>query len=333
MQLKNLVVNIFKKELPKMGAKLLMEGDYEHAGLITFANGKKMFFRSERFNINSPGSIEISTDKRYSHFFLRSFGYNTPIGDVFFSSILTERINSEKNINAGYSYAQDLGFPVIIKPNNLSKGRLVTKVENKREYYNAAKAILKYNHVMIVEKFYIGNDYRIIVFNEKVFAAYRREPFSIIGNGKKTIHRLLKEKQEEFKIAELCGLDIYDSRIKARLKKLKLDYDSIIPKNKTLQLLEIANISSGGSIHDLTESIHSDYNDLAINVARSMQLNLCGIDIISNDICNPLSEYIILEINSSPALTHYASIGKLQLKKTEILYIEILKMMESTTLY
>ncbi|HAX75350.1 MAG TPA: cyanophycin synthetase, partial [Cyanobacteria bacterium UBA11372] len=46
-----------------------------------------------------------------------------------------------RNIDDGYAFAKNIGFPAIVKPNDLSKGILVAKVYNKDEYYETAQKI------------------------------------------------------------------------------------------------------------------------------------------------------------------------------------------------
>src|SRR4051812_32189436 len=121
---KNWVTEIFKKIAQKTGTPIYIEPDYQHTGYIVFKK-KKIFFRSERFNINNAGSIETTTDKNYCHFFLKHFGYNVPEGQTFFSRIINNQVEIKRTINDGYQYANSLGMPVILKPNNGSKGRLV----------------------------------------------------------------------------------------------------------------------------------------------------------------------------------------------------------------
>jgi len=60
-------------------------------------------------------------------------------------------------------------------------------------------------------------------------------------------------------------------------------------------------------------------------MSNDLNLVLCGIDIISKDITKPDPDYVVLEVNSAPALKHYASIGKYQLRRIEALYIRIFR--------
>ena len=93
---KNFVTEILRKLAPKLGATLLIEPEFEYTGLITFANGKRVFYRNTRFNINPLGSVEVAKDKNYASFFLEKFGYNVPEGQSFFSEELNEHLNKSK---------------------------------------------------------------------------------------------------------------------------------------------------------------------------------------------------------------------------------------------
>jgi D-alanine-D-alanine ligase-like ATP-grasp enzyme len=320
---------MFKKAAAKLNAYIFIEPVYQHAGYIVFKNNRKLFFRSERFNINEAGSIESVIDKNYCHFFLKHFGYNVPEGQAFFSTIINDQVDDKRTIDDGLKYAESLGWPVMLKPNKGSKGRFVSKVENKSEYRQTSKRILSTTEVLLVEKYYPGDDYRVIVFKNQVFAAYKRIPFSITGNGRKKIATLLDEAKKKIEAVGNGKLDLYDGRIEASLRKMSLTSNDVVPKGKKIRLLQNANVSDGGRMVDVTTKLHPKFKRLLVKMARDMNLVLCGIDIISNDITKPAPGYVVLEINSAPALKHYASIGDHQLRRTEALYTRIFKHLES----
>jgi glutathione synthase/RimK-type ligase-like ATP-grasp enzyme len=127
---KTFVSEIIHRMAPKIGAEVLLEPEYGFVGLITFRNGRKVLFRDRNFNINPQGSSEIAKDKGYADFFLKHYGYRTTEGQTFFSEALNQRVEVKRTIDDGYAYARAMGFPVILKPNNLSQGTLVVKVHN-----------------------------------------------------------------------------------------------------------------------------------------------------------------------------------------------------------
>ncbi|MBD2384126.1 cyanophycin synthetase [Cylindrospermum sp. FACHB-282] len=326
----SLVTSMLQKIAPQIGAVVVVEPEYKLVGHITFKNGNKAVFSTTKLNINGFGSAELAKDKAYSNFFLKHFGYRATEGQTFFNDKICARIANPRNIDDGFSFAKEIGFPVIVKPLNLSQGLLVSKVYNQTEYYEVAEKILQINSGLIVERFYSGNDYRIVVLDNEIIAAYQRIPLSIKGDGKSTVLELLEQKQENFlKTGRKKLINVEDFRIHQKLQRQDLNFNSVIPKNTIVYLLDNANLSSGGEAVDLTESIHPDFQKLAINITNDMALRLAGVDIISSDITQSMVDYTIIEINGSPSLSHYAASGETQIKRVEDLYLKVLKALEN----
>lgn len=326
------VPELIQKLAPQIGATVLLEPEYGLVGHITFKNGKKSYFRRGILNLNYAGSSEIAKDKSYSSFFLKKLGYQVPEGEIFFSDRVNESysLRVKKTVDDGFKYAQSLGFPVIVKPNSLMEGRLVTKIHSQEEYYQTAQQIFLLDSVLIVQRFYSGKDYRIVVLDDEVIAAYQRIPFFVVGDGISSIVKLVREKQETFLTnSREAKVDIEDYRIKTNLQRKKLNLESVLPEGAKLSLLDNANLTTGGEAVDVTEDIHPDFYKLAVSVTKDMGLRLCGVDIITGDLTRPLQDYVVLEINGTPGLRHYASLGDIQAKRVENLYLKILKAMES----
>ena len=320
------VSEILCRVAPRIGASILMEPEYGFAGQITFKNGKKVLFRDRAFNINPLASAGIARVKSYSDFFLKLYGYKTIEGQTFFSKSTNERVKIKRTIHDGFEYAKQLGFPVILKPNDLSEGILVTKVHNRKEYYATATKILKRTPVMLVQKFHEGFDYRIVVLDREVISAYQRIPLFIIGDGESSIETLLLRKQSHLReIGRNTQIQVDDFRISQKLQRQKLRLSSVPAKREKIFLLDNANLSAGGDAIDVTEHIHKDYQRLAVRITRDMGLRMCGVDIItSEDIRTKLSGYVIIEINSAPGLDNYASIGNKQKRRVDQLYLKVL---------
>jgi D-alanine-D-alanine ligase-like ATP-grasp enzyme len=328
---KSFVAEIISRVAPQIGAQVLMEPEYGFVGQITFKGGKRVLFRDRNFNINPLASSEIAKDKGYADFFLRHYGYRTSEGQTFFSEARNERLEIKRTIDDGFVYARALGFPVILKPNNLSQGTLVTKVHNKKEYYTTAKKILRRTPVMLVQRFYPGNDYRIVVLDDRVISAYQRTPLFVTGDGRSSVERLALRKQKHFqKIGRDTQIDLADFRIVQKLKTQRLRLESVPARGEKVYLLDNANLSTGGDAVDVTDDIHPDYRRLAVGITRDMGLRMCGVDVIASDeISAPLRDYVVIEINSSPGLDNYASIGDRQRERVDDLYLKVLKALES----
>ena len=162
-------------------------------------------------------------------------------------------------------------MPVIVKPNNLSQGALVNKVDSESEYYRVATEIFMKTNVMIVERFHTGRDYRVVIFDGEVISAYTRIPLNVIGDGTSTIDTLLSTKQAEFiRAGRDTIIHRQDPRISTKLDKQGYNLDSIIPSGLRVFLLDNANLSTGGDSMDVTQTIHPDFARLAASITKDM---------------------------------------------------------------
>jgi len=327
------VTSLIVKLAPEIGARVHVEPEFGFVGQIIFRNGRQSFFRNARLDINPQGAMELARDKAYASLFLNRFGYPTPLGQTFFSDELCRKLASGRDIDEGYAFAQEIGFPVIVKPNNLAQGRLVAKVFDRQEYTHAAREIFRAAEVLLVQKFYEGKDYRIVVFDGEVVTAYQRHALAISGDGRSTIARLIDKKLKILgERLSHPNIDAQDFRIRTNLERHGFHLEDILEQGATLSLLDNANLSLGGEAREVRETMHADFKRLAVSITRDMGLRFCGVDIISADITLPLGQQrdgsVVLEINGAPGLDNYAALGTEQRQIVEDLYLRILQAIE-----
>lgn len=323
---------VIRKVAPRIGATVLMEPEWGIAGRITFKSGQHSYFFYSTLDLNPVGGSAIARDKDYSNFFITELGYPVvPGSKTFYSDSWGKAIGApERNIDAAYEHAQAIGLPVIVKPNSGTQGVGVTLVHNKREFYRAVKGIFKRDSVVLVQQVVKGKDYRLVVLDDTVISAYERTPLCVVGNGRSTVARLLEQKQKQF-IADKRDTQIRedDLRIVQKLAHQGMTLSSVPKRDQKVFLLDNANLSTGGDSLDVTDRVHLAFKKIAIDLTRGMGLRLCGVDLmVAGEISEAPDEYWVLEINSSPGLDHYVTIGKAQEKIVEDLYFKILKQIE-----
>lgn len=323
---------LLHKIAPKIGATVYMEPTWGLVGRITFKTGNHSYFRYNTLDLNRMGSSEIAKDKDYADFFMKALGYSTvPGSKTFYSDAWGSKIGKpEQNIDAAYQHALELGFPVITKPNSGSQGRGVALVHNKTDFYTAMKRVFKSDRVGIVQQPVYGNDYRVVVLDNSIISAYLRIPLTVEGDGVSTIAELLEIKQRQFIATNRdTNIKMTDPRIRAKLAHQHMTLKTIPEAGMSVQLLDNANLSTGGESVDVTDTMHPGFKDIAVKLTHDMGLRLCGVDLIVNgDIKDAPTEYWILEINSAPGLDHYASTGAAQRDIVEDLYLKVLTHME-----
>jgi len=276
---------------------------------IGFGKYQNIVDGSKTFNSSFHG-VNISLSKIQTNYFLSQYAF--PI----------TKQHQIKNTNEALIYAKKLGYPVVLKSEYGAFGsRVYTDLKTEEQVINAFNIIQndiiknKLNGKnILIEEFVEGNDYRILVANNKVVTVYCRIPAQIIGDGKNSIQKLIELENNQRKIknsqqnyGSIPLLKITDHEV-FMLKKQNLEIDFIPQKNQIVLLRSNANQSSGGEIEVVTDKIHPDNIKLAIEVSKVMKIDIIGIDVMIDNISNSYKEgkLKILEVNHSPAIRHWA---------------------------
>lgn len=163
---------------------------------------------SETSNIG----VELASDKTNTKELLSQAGIRVPPGENI--SELDELAEA----------CRRLGFPLVIKPIDGNHGRGVTV--NIQNYANAVVAFHLASTIsenIIVEKYIVGDDYRLLVIDNKFVAAAKRTPAYIIGNGVLTIQQLIdtvnKDPRRGYGHVNVLTLIKVDGLTKKLLKK------------------------------------------------------------------------------------------------------------------
>lgn len=321
---------VITKIADKLGIPYILNDTYSGScAILMFEKGSFVVWDSP-FNINASGSIKICSNKDICTSFLQRIGFSTP------KSINYTRETTKKN-NSLYEPMLDFfknvpsnGFkyPLIIKPSTLSQGIGITKVNNFNEASEAIKISLESkSRTFIIQEYIEGNDFRIVVLGDKVIQAYKRVPFHIVGNGINSVKELLESKVKEFIENDRDKkVDKNDERILKCIKDKGYDLDSVLEEGKTLNLQNIANLSLGGTSVDYTNQITPFFKNVAVKIAKALNLDMCGIDIITSSIDDENNkDYKILEVNSAPGLDNYLYDNELKQEKyVESLYEEVI---------
>lgn len=332
-QKKHFVLPVLEEIAQSRDVKIIPDEEEGNFSIFVFKNGKRFIAKDYPFNINYAGSISLCTNKAACASFLRTMKYRIPKQKYFVKKSDTEVTLTElKKHFDNPSELLGFEFPMIIKPNGLSQGVGVYKISTPEEGLVSAKKIMSLKEkIFLLQEYCVGHDYRIVVLNNSVIQAYERIPFCVIGNGCDTLKQLLEEKIASFeKEGRDKAVDISDSRIAKNIIKQGYTLQTILNAGEVCKLQDIANLSLGGTTEDKTESITPYYAQLAVEIAQSLNLKLCGIDIIAKDITNPNNtDYSILEVNSAPGLDNYVYKGQQQDDYVKKLYSMVFDFLET----
>ncbi|MGL5193835.1 MAG: cyanophycin synthetase [Chroococcales cyanobacterium] len=243
-------------------------------------------------------AVELACDKEGTKKTLRDAGVPVPRGTlIHYLDELQEAIDEVG------------GYPIVIKPLDGNHGRGITidinSWEDAEEAYDAATTASKTRSV-IIERYYKGRDHRVLVVNGKLIAVAERVPAHAIGDGRSTIQELIDETNRDPNRGD--GHDnvltrILVDRISMQILERKgYDLDTVLKEGEICYLRYTANLSTGGIAIDRTDEIHPENLWMAERIAKLIGLDICGIDVVTEDISQPLRENdgVIVEVNAAP---------------------------------
>jgi cyanophycin synthetase len=265
--------------------------------LVRFGWGaKQRRIQAAEVDTTSAVAESIAQDKHLTKELLQAAGVPVPIG------------RPVRDADEAWEVAQQIGLPVVVKPQDGNQGKGVTVNVASREHLNAAfKAAAPIGTVMI-EKYLAGGDYRLLVVGKKLVAAARRDPPLVVGDGVASVRELVDRvnadpRRGDGHATALTRIRLDDIAIN-RLRVQGLAPESVPQKGQRVMLRHNANLSTGGTATDVTDDVHPEVAARAVAAAQMVGLHICGVDVVCESVLRPLEEQRggVVEVNAAPGL-------------------------------
>jgi cyanophycin synthetase len=239
----------------------------------------------------------IASDKDLTKSLLASCGVPVPEGELVTSA------------EAAWEAAEDIGLPVVVKPYDGNHGRgvslnLMTRADVEAAYHLAARK--GESKSVIVERFIVGNEHRLLVVGKRLVAAAGGESLWVTGDGTSNIIQLVDTQintdprrgtTEDAPLNQLAPE--HGAEIILELQRQGMTAYSVPADGQKVLIQPNGNVAD-----DVTDLVHPSVAAMATLAARVVGLDIAGIDIVAADIRRPLQEQggAIIEVNASPGL-------------------------------
>ncbi len=294
-------LQILKRAAKKFGYSYgLIDTPYSEAIYVT--DGERHFISRSKtkygmYPTNYKFGEHLVDDKAVTKRVLKKFGFRVIKGKAFhiappYKQAIT--IKQADRVPAAYKYAKNITYPVFVKPNSGSRGLHARLIFNESAFKKHV-ATMKADKVksFIVEKFTQRPEYRIFVVGGKAQFMYRKQRVSITGTGTHTIDELI-ELSNHIPDEEFLG---------QLLRNQKKTRNTVLSSDHELVLQETANISLGAEIIDYREKIPKSIDKWTNRLYQTVGLEVFGVDVFTKGEWDEPNQYLIIEVNSSPALS------------------------------
>lgn len=255
--------------------------------------GRSIHCRESLSELTSAVAMSICDDKSVTRRFVERAGVNVP------AQIAADA--GEDKIGAFL----DRHGKVVVKPARGEQGRGisvgVSTPDDVRAAIESARGVCDR---VLLEEYVAGEDLRLVVINFKLVAAAVRRPAEVIGDGQRTIRELI-EAQSRRRAAATGGESRIpvDAETQRTIRHGGYDLDSVLPKGDELHVRKTANLHTGGTIHDVTDSVHPVLVEAGVKVARAIDIPVVGVDLMVKS--HHMPDYAFIEANERPGLANH----------------------------
>ncbi len=200
---------------------------------------------------------------------------------------------------------------VVIKPCfGTSGGKGVTAdIRSMSKLNRAIYHSLMYDGNYLMEDFIEGDNYRFLLFKDKILDAYQRIPANVRGDGKNDIKNLIRienDRRARERKQLMLNPIVIDNDVKQSLLNKKKSLNYVPQEDEIVYVKTAVNHRAGGESRVISGTIHEDIINDCKTIMRIMDITLGGIDIITKNIEKPLAETggAVNEVNTSPGLSN-----------------------------
>jgi GNAT-family acetyltransferase (TIGR03103 family) len=266
--------------------------DAEWGELSLSHGGREISTRESLSELTTAVAMSRCDDKRVTRRILADAGLRVPAGRV-------ATFDAEDE-----AFLAEVG-ELVVKPARGEQGDGITVgVTDAEALGTALEEARRFCPTVLLEEVASGQDLRVIVIDGEVVAAAVRRPATVVGTGTHTIAELI-EKQSRRRAAATDG----ESRIpmdqitEATVADAGYALDDVLPEGASLQVRRTANLHTGGTIHDVTASLHPTLAEACRTAARALDIPVVGLDLLVPDVSG--EEHVFIEANERPGLANH----------------------------
>ncbi len=264
--------------------------------LVQFGHGRYQQRIQATITSRTPHiAVELASDKEETNRILATLGLPVP------------RQRLVQGEESAVRAAEEIGYPVVVKPYNGNHGRGVSiHLTDAAQVRLAVTEAQKHSRSVIVETFITGDDHRMLVVNGRLVAVAKRVPGHVVGDGRHTVEQLVaivnSDPRRGIGHEKVLTRLEFDHQAEQQLGKTGYTRETVPPAGEIVYLRSTGNLSTGGTAIDVTDLVHPDNEEMAVRTVKAIGLDVGGVDFLTPDIAVSYKQNrgAICEVNAAP---------------------------------
>jgi GNAT-family acetyltransferase (TIGR03103 family) len=211
---------------------------------------------------------------------------------------------ADGDLEAAAALLREVG-EVVVKPARGEQGRGITVgVRDDDSLERAVALALQFCPDVLVEELVDGDDLRVVVIDREVVAAAVRRPAEVVGDGRRPVAELVRStsRRRERATGGESSIPLDDTTAEV-VAEAGYDMDDVPANGERIRVRRTANLHTGGTIEDVTDTLHPEIADAAVRAAAALDIPVTGIDFLVSAVEAP--DYVFIEANERPGLANH----------------------------
>lgn len=274
-------------------------------GFLEFTKeGRSTIVWSNLVPLDDPVTLKLAGNKPMAHALLERSGV----------PMMPQLASSWRAIESAQTFLRQHGVVVVKPATSTGRGTGVTcGVRTDAALRRALRRASGWDTEVVLERQAVGTEYRLLVLDGETIASIKRNPPSVVGDGRNTVAALIAN--ENHRRAQAAGaLGLWPIRVDLdcllTLERSGLSLQSVLGDGRAVPVKSAVN-ENAAEDNETVDPVPAPLAALGRRAARALGARLLSVEVITQDAQEDLatSDVQVIEVNTTPGILCHVQVA------------------------